>query len=277
MKSSSFKLSRIGTEEEALINRKLPKELLLRVFSFLDIVSLCRCAQVSKYWNILALDGSNWQYIDLFSFQTDVEGVVVENIARRCGGFLKQLSLKGCQSVGDQALRTFAQHCSNIEDLNLNLCKRITDSTCLALSRHCTKIQKLNLSSCPAITDQALKALADGCPQLVYIDLSWCDLISQNGIEVLAKGCPGLMTFHCRGCVLIGDESLTHLARYCPRLRNVNIQCCVVRIAVILSYDSHKSRAVFQKQEVTDVGVARLARSCPDLRYLQFYKRNVSF
>jgi len=76
------------------------------------------------------------------------------------------------------------------------------------------------------------------------------------------------MTFHCRGCVLIGDESLTHLARYCPRLRNVNIQCCVVRIAVILSCDSHKSRAVFQKQEVTDVGVARLARSCPDLRYL---------
>ena len=89
------------------------------------------------------------------------------------------------------------------------------------------------------------------------------------GIEVLAKGCPGLMTFHCRGCVLIGDESLTHLARYCPRLRNVNIQCCVVRIAVILPYDSHKpSRGIFKKQEVTDVGVARLARSCPDLRYL---------
>jgi len=118
-----------------------------RVFSFLDIVSLCRCAQVSKYWNILALDGSNWQYVDLFSFQRDVEvliktipkagqdfdssfysqGVVVENIAKRCGGFLKQLSLKGCQSVGDPAMRTFSQHCNNIEDLNLNQCKRITD------------------------------------------------------------------------------------------------------------------------------------------------------
>ena len=50
--------------------------ILCRVFSFLDIVSLCRCAQVSKYWNILALDGSNWQYIDLFSFQRDVEVVL---------------------------------------------------------------------------------------------------------------------------------------------------------------------------------------------------------
>lgn len=36
-------------------------------------MSLCRCAQVSRAWNVLALDGSNWQKIDLFDFQTDVE------------------------------------------------------------------------------------------------------------------------------------------------------------------------------------------------------------
>ena len=52
----------------------LPKELLLRVFSYLDVVSLCRSAQVSKAWNILALDGSNWQRVDLFNFQVDIEG-----------------------------------------------------------------------------------------------------------------------------------------------------------------------------------------------------------
>lgn len=60
-------------EEEALINQKLPKELLLRIFSFLDVVALCRCAQVSKSWNLLALDGSNWQKINLFDFQRDIE------------------------------------------------------------------------------------------------------------------------------------------------------------------------------------------------------------
>ena len=46
--NSGWKLTRVFTEyEEALINRKLPKELLLRVFSHLDVVSLCRCAQVT--------------------------------------------------------------------------------------------------------------------------------------------------------------------------------------------------------------------------------------
>jgi len=44
-----------------------------RIFSYLDILALCRCAQVSKFWNVLALDGSNWQRVDLFSFQRDIE------------------------------------------------------------------------------------------------------------------------------------------------------------------------------------------------------------
>ncbi len=45
----------MNTQEEQLIDeniclldKKLPKELLLRIFSFLDYQSLCRCAQVSK-------------------------------------------------------------------------------------------------------------------------------------------------------------------------------------------------------------------------------------
>ncbi len=52
----------------------------------------------------------------------------MENIARRSGGFLKKLSLRGCQSVGDNALKTFAQQCHNIEELNLEECKQITDA-----------------------------------------------------------------------------------------------------------------------------------------------------
>lgn len=34
-----------------------------------------------------------------------IQGPVIENISQRCGGFLKYLSLRGCQSVGDQSIR----------------------------------------------------------------------------------------------------------------------------------------------------------------------------
>jgi len=76
----------------------------------------------------LALDGSNWQSVDLFEFQTDIEGIVVENLSKRCGGFLKKLSLLGCKSITDTALKTFAQNCNNIEVLDLFDCKNISDA-----------------------------------------------------------------------------------------------------------------------------------------------------
>lgn len=58
---------------------------------------------------------------------------MIENISRRCGGFLRKLSLRGCQSIADGSMKTFAQLCSNVEDLNLNGCKKITDRSVLLI------------------------------------------------------------------------------------------------------------------------------------------------
>uniref|UniRef100_A0A8C9KBT9 F-box/LRR-repeat protein 2 n=1 Tax=Panthera tigris altaica TaxID=74533 RepID=A0A8C9KBT9_PANTA len=215
--------------DEGLINKKLPKELLLRIFSFLDIVTLCRCAQISKAWNILALDGSNWQRIDLFNFQTDVEGRVVENISKRCGGFLRKLSLRGCIGVGDSSLKTFAQNCRNIEHLNLNGCTKITDSTCYSLSRFCSKLKHLDLTSCVSITNSSLKGISEGCRNLEYLNLSWCDQITKDGIEALVRGCRGLKALLLRGCTQLEDEALKHIQNYCHELVSLNLQSCSVR------------------------------------------------
>lgn len=88
------------------------------------------------------MDGSNWQQVDLFQFQKDIKvhklflcklndfflkASVVESLAQRCGGFLKDLSLRGCENIQDSALRSFATKCPNIERLQLNKCKRVTD------------------------------------------------------------------------------------------------------------------------------------------------------
>lgn len=89
---------------------------------------------------------------------------MIENISQRCGGFLKLLSLKGCQSVGDQSIRTLAQHCHNIEYLDLSDCKKITDLAIQSLSKHCPKLSIVYLESCVNISDCSLKAISDGCP-----------------------------------------------------------------------------------------------------------------
>jgi F-box/leucine-rich repeat protein 2/20 len=127
----------------------------LRIFSFLDVVSLCRCAQVSKKWHELALDGSNWQCVDLFDFQIDIEEQMVDRLSQRCGGFLHELSLKGCEGVGDSAIKTFSMSCHNIEKLILHKCHRITDASVKTLSQNCSKLLHLDLSSCRAISNKS--------------------------------------------------------------------------------------------------------------------------
>uniref|UniRef100_A0A8C5TL00 F-box and leucine rich repeat protein 2 n=1 Tax=Malurus cyaneus samueli TaxID=2593467 RepID=A0A8C5TL00_9PASS len=230
-----------SNNDEALINKKLPKELLLRIFSFLDIVTLCRCAQVSKAWNVLALDGSNWQRIDLFNFQTDIEGRVVENISKRCGGFLRQLSLRGCLGVGDSSLKTFAQNCRNIEHLNLNGCTKITDS--------------------------------EGCRNLEHLNLSWCDQITKDGIEALVKGCSGLKALFLRGCTQLEDEALKHIQNHCHELVILNLQSCTQIsdegiVKICRGCHRLQSLCVSGCSNLTDASLTALGLNCPRLNTL---------
>lgn len=57
-----------------------------------------------KYWNLLALDGSNLQHVDFFDFQKDITENVIDNIARRCNEFLKTIRLENCRSITDESI-----------------------------------------------------------------------------------------------------------------------------------------------------------------------------
>uniref|UniRef100_A0AAZ3RUP2 F-box domain-containing protein n=1 Tax=Oncorhynchus tshawytscha TaxID=74940 RepID=A0AAZ3RUP2_ONCTS len=267
----SLSLQVFSNSDEAPINKKLPKELLLRIFSYLDVITLCRCAQVSKAWNVLALDGSNWQKIDLFNFQTDIEGRVVENISKRCGGFLRQLSLRGCLSVGDASMKTFSQNCRSIEVLNLNGCTKITDSTCLSLSKFLV-IGFFVLCSLQ-LEDGALKPLQKHCPELTTINMQSCSQITDDGLVSLCRGCHKLQVLCISGCSNITDASLTALGLNCPRLKILEAaRCSQVTDAgfTVLARNCHEMEKMDLEEciLVTDNTLVQLAIHCPRLQAL---------
>jgi F-box/leucine-rich repeat protein 2/20 len=233
--------------EPDLINTKLPKELILKIFSFLDTVSLCRCAQVSKYWNKLALDGDNWQSVNLFDFRVAVQGQVVENLSARCGDFLKRLTLRGCQSVTDKSMQTFSKNCRNLEEINLDNCKQLTDETCKSLAANCHKLTHLNIAA-NDVTDEALEAIGEGCKLLKHINISNCNKIRPAGIESLARNCTNLVSFISVACgeETINDESLRALSHHCHKLKVINLNGC---------------------SAITDTGVKYLAENCHQLIY----------
>ncbi|EHB00854.1 F-box/LRR-repeat protein 20 [Heterocephalus glaber] len=227
-----------SNSDETVINKKLPKELLLQIFSFLDVVNLCRCAQVSRAWNVLALDGSNWHRIDLFDFQRDIEGRVVENISKRCRGFLRKLSLRGCLGVGDNAL-----------------------STCTSLSKFCSKLRHLDLASCTSITNMSLKA--KGCTQQ----------ITDEGLITICRGCHKLQSLHASGCSNITDAILNVLGQNCPRLRIFEVarfsQLTDVRFTT-LARNFHELEKIDleERVQITDSTLIQLSIYCPRFQVL---------
>lgn len=230
-----------------LINTMLPKELILKIFSFLDIVSLCRCAQVSKYWNKLALDGDNWQSVSLFDFRVAVQGQVVENLSARCGDYLRRLTLRGCRSVSDSSMQVFSKNCRNLEEINLDDCKQLTDETCKSLAANCPKLAHLNIASCD-VTDKSLEAIGAGCKNLKHINISNCNKIRPAGIESLAQNCTNIVSFISIACgePTINDDSLRLLSAHCHKLKMINLNGC---------------------SAITDVGVKHLADNCHLLVY----------
>lgn len=257
-----------------LINKKLPKELLLRVFSFLDIVSLCRSAQVSKAWNLLALDGSNWQKVNLFEFQRDVKTFVVQSLSRRCGGFLKKLNLQGCQGLEDDALRTFAQQCKNIEELVLRDCNKITNKTCIYLSSFANRVILLDFESCIQIDDLGLAKIGSGCPKLQFLNISWCRKVSSAGLISIAHGCPAMEILIARGCVNIRDEGLRVVAIHCGGLKKIVLQGCTnLTDNGIKPIGDHCKQLEFfnisECEALTDQTLKYVADGCHDLKTLE--------
>lgn len=139
-----------------------------------------------------------------------LQGRVVENISKRCGGFLRKLSLRGCLGVGDSALRwdlgkpgtaeapartgstnvlffpsrTFAQNCRNIELLSLNGCTKITDryGNCYPGQTYKKIAAKLwqNILFC-----STCNSLSKFCPKLKHLDLSSCTSITNLSLKAL--------------------------------------------------------------------------------------------
>lgn len=257
-----------------LINSMLPKELILKIFSFLDIVSLCRCAQVCKYWNKLALDPDNWQNITLFSLRHKVKGVVVENLSKRYGYYIRRINLRGCKSVLDPSMIVLARFCRYLEEVSLDDCNQLTDYSCVSLAFYCPRLIYLNIASCN-ISDESLKAIGENCPNLKFIDISNCNRVRPKGIESLVKDCKNLLSFMSVACgpTTMNDEALKVIGEHCRQLKFINLNGCYAVTDQGVKYLTEGcprlvNCCLSKCHTITDQSLNSLGQNCPHLRTL---------
>ena len=113
-----------------------PNEVLLTIFSFLDIKDLIQCVKVSKRVRAICHDDSLWKKINLYFKTIPAEFINYILIYGNC----KYLSLWSADLIGNMNLNQK----SPLKYLDLNFCKA-NDGVLNSLISACDSLEKLSL------------------------------------------------------------------------------------------------------------------------------------
>jgi F-box/leucine-rich repeat protein 2/20 len=120
------------------------------------------------------------------------------------------------------------------------------DESLTCLADHCPLLTHLTLEGCFEVSDMGISALAERCTGLLELYMMDCQDASTQSWEALADNRPDLTNLMFQTFPGIGDDALVYLAERCRKLRTLRVISALV----------------------TDIGVAGLARCCPDMRSL---------
>ncbi|XP_028156776.1 F-box/LRR-repeat protein 4-like, partial [Ostrinia furnacalis] len=224
-------LNRIDTGPPLGDFQKLPDETILCVMKYLDIQSLCRCAQVNRHFNRLASDSILYRSIDLRPYWHCVQSQVTlfHSLLRDSGAELTHLRMNCCKFVDNSVLRAIIDTSTSLQELCLRSVVGCTDWMCLsalkklkrldlyrtnittsaavAIIRSNPGLQHLNVGSCKMISamDEVAMELGANCPDLISVDFWKSYSLTPNGIRALGN-CRNLQELDVGWCLQAGGS-----------------------------------------------------------------------
>ncbi|CAG9786605.1 unnamed protein product [Diatraea saccharalis] len=204
--STALKSKQIDTGPPLGDFDRLPDETILCVMKYLDMQSLCRCAQVNRHFNRLASDAILYRSIDLRPYWHCVQSQVLMTLSMRCK-FLQKLDLSWCGShcmIQCNYIVNFLRD-SGVEltHLRLNCCKFVDNTVLRTIVETCAFLQ----GSCKMISamDEVAIELGANCPQLISVDFWKSYSLTPSGIRALGN-CRHLQELDVGWCLQAGGS-----------------------------------------------------------------------
>lgn len=258
---------------------KLPDNIMLIIFSFLDIKSLCAGSKVCRRWYHLGKDRSLWRSVDLRPWPLALRTLwkVVRN---RISESVIELQIKGFigtakknDKISLSLLEEIKTKCPNLEKLTLCYCDmRNVDVRCLPYSLKSLSLdhsiiplgwfdslktdpflkdfEDLNLTYCTRVSDTDVNSIGK-LSTLKRLNVSNCYRITDYGVQCIATKLANLTHLDLSDCTQVTDLGLHHIGRHLINLRSLSLQNC---------------------RSVTDTGIGALVYSLKDLNYLSLSK-----
>ncbi|KAM3965356.1 F box and leucine-rich-repeat gene 4 isoform 2-T2 [Aphomia sociella] len=203
--------------------QRLPNETILYVMKFLDIQSLCRCAQVNRHFNKLASDTILYRQIDLRPYWYCVQSQVLKTLSNRCY-LLQKLDLSWCgshQTIHPSSVVSFLKNSgAELTHLRMNCCKFVNDMVLRAIVTISSSLQELCLRSVIGCSDWSILAFLK---KLRRLDLYRTNITTRALVTIITSN-PGLEHLNVGSCKMISsmDEVAIALGNHCPHLISVD-------------------------------------------------------
>lgn len=202
---------------------RLPRDVLLHVHRYLDVVCTVRCARVNKWWWSALAEPASWKQVS-FKNVTEVFNDFGMNRLSRKWSLLERLDLSSCGLLTAPSFVTLAQACPNL--INLNLSKTQIDDDCIReICMMCARLRTIDLSFCEKGTDEGVKWVANSYGnQLVLLNLTRCKMLTDRSLHFIGAACGGLRELNLTWCRSITDQGLESLAKC--QLQTLNLRYC---------------------------------------------------
>lgn len=291
----------IRSKEKPSSQLDLPEEIILYIFSFLNISNLGICARVSKQFHRISLDETLWHTVVLRRKHT-INDKILGKIARKylrsltitqcnaksittegvvdlleiCSQSLKLLNVSGSSGglfASDAFILLVSERCENLHSLDIswsNVGNKGVEAICHASKRFI----QLSLNGCQAVTDEAIKLIAEKhFESLKVLELFGCFNVSPTSINLIATSCKQISTLNLGQCHKVTNSTLCLLAKGLPKLESLDIRGCKqVRDSslreIIINCQWLSTLIIANCPFITDSTLITLASVCPLLRCL---------
>ena len=235
----------------------LPPNILLTIFNYLDLKSLCKSSRVCRLWHNCANDTSLWRVVDLRPYQINLRSLK-KIVHRRISEYTKELYIKGLvtttkklENLSSSLLEEIQKKAVNLETLSLNnfyFKKVMVESfpgciTKLSLAESLVplgwfeplkdkklfqSLEFLCLSLCTRVSSEDISSICQ-LKTLKTLILSGCYRIKDDNVRTICTNLKKLTELDLSHCTQISDVSLHHIARNLKDIQSLSLSnCCLI-------------------------------------------------
>ena len=278
----------------------LPDEILLNIFSFLDIKGVLQCGQVSKRLRTISNDQCLWSKLNLFGMKVPY-GIIEKAVQNGCEylnlGFncvyggkksevpwkLKYLAISQSddRKLDPEVPKGVIENCQSLQKLaihNFILDSNEIDQIC----QNGETLQILSLEGCITLQSELIEKLFTKCPQLTELNIRkgrggrFCFynsiLFDSHACALVESLTPDILKLNLASQKYITDEHVDTLVRRCNKITELDLSGTKITNDSVGSIVKHLNCLEKLNVRYTNIDFSTLLqlKSIPTLKSLHF-------